>query len=406
VLDGEILTVAEIHERLQGRVVGFSPTQVSYGNSLALAAEAKRRGAIVVFGGHHATALASEILANRIFVDAVVVGDGEEAFAQLVMGTPFEAIPNLAFRAKEGRIVRTRQHAEDLDSIAIPDRSLVDNSRYHSNFVRQNPSKGLSKPASLYTQKGCSWRDLNGGCSFCARTDVGWRARSVDSVWREVRLLVEQLEVDYLWELSDDVLSDLRWFQELVNRKPADLNPALLLYARPARVNDRTADLLARIGAREVFLGVESGDDALLKQAQKGSTTYTNRRAARLLKQRGIRVFPSFVLGLEGESRASLVNTRSHVLELLDGGLVDTVAFSTFMPLPGSAGYSRLLQKPIPGAQWRGIDNPNLREMQETWCREFCSLELEEIEELRQELVALVPQASGLVTFRPTDAVA
>lgn len=398
ILDGEILEIEEILPRIQGSVVGVSPSQVTYQNALRIAEAAKRHDACVVFGGHHATALATQIIIHRESIDFVVLGDGEEAISQIVQGRPRHGIPNVVWRERDGAIRRGPTRNVHLNSILPPDRSLVELESYFHNFEQQNPKKSFRRPFSVFTQKGCGWRDRSGGCSFCARTDIGWRARNPDLVWREIRMLVEEFGADYIWELSDDIVSDRNWFASFVDLKPPEINPAFLFYARPAAVTAQVADLFARLNAYEVFLGVEAGDDRLLVLSNKGSTSYTNLRATKLLKDRGIRVFPSFVLGLEGESLASLQRTERHLLEILEGGLIDTVAVSTFMPLPGSPSYRALMSHPECPAGFAVRDDLELRVLQRLWCRFFCCVSLEELEVARERMIAHVPQASGLVT--------
>lgn len=398
ILDGELLDIDEIIERIDADIVGVSPSQVTYTNALRIAEQAKSRGARVVFGGHHATALASQIVTNRACVDCVVIGDGEEAFSALATGRRIDSIPNVVWRAAGDMIQRGPTRNVALDSACPLDRSLLDLESYFRNFEEQNPHKPFRRPFSIFTQKGCGWRDRSGGCSFCARTDVGWRARAPKLVWKEIRSLVEEFGADYIWELSDDILSDRNWFSEFVESKPKELNPAFLLYARPAAVTPEAADQFLRLNAYEVFVGVEAGDDRLLVLSNKGSTSFTNLRATRLLKDRGIRVFPSFILGLQGEDHASLAQTEAHLLDILDGGLVDTVAISTFMPLPGSPSHRALMGVPEMGNDLRCRDDVDLRFLQRAWCRHFCSVSLEELEEARERMIAYVPQASGLVT--------
>jgi len=396
VLDGELLSIDRIEALLRRGIIGLSPTQITYQNTLRLARTAKAQGSTIVMGGHHATALGERILFNQPAVDAVVIGDGEEAFAGLLRGDSPENLPNLIYRGPNGSVRRTSTvSALSFDRLPWPDRSLVNLPRYFEAFVAQNPNKPFKRPFSLFTQKGCGWRDRSGGCSFCARTDKGWRARSPGSVWGEVRYLVETYGADYIWELSDDILSDETWFKSWVTSRPADLSPAFLCYARPSRVSASTADLFAQLGTYEVFLGVESGDDTLLRLANKGSLSAANLRAARLLRDRGIRIFPSFVLGLEGENKASLRRSEQHLSDLLECGLLDVAAVSIFMPLPGSPAHAKLSLLPKLRELLATRDDVPLALLQKEWVENFCSAGLAEMVEARERMLSMVPVGSG-----------
>lgn len=396
IIDGEILSFETIAERLRSGLVGFSVSQLTYTNSVALARIAKERGATVIFGGHHATALADCILLNQPSVDAIVIGDGEEAFVALAIGTPFETIPNLAYRDHEGRIHHTVRRDIDLAGVPIPDRSMVSLAPYMANFRRQNPNKPFQHPFSVWTQKGCAWRAERGGCSFCARTDTGWRARDPRSVWREVETLCDAWGADYIWELSDDILSCADWFEAFAGSKPAGVSPAFMLYARPGRVTAENTSAMVRMGAYEVFLGIESGDDSILRRANRGSGTAANLRAAKFLAAHGLKLFPSFVLGLEGETRESLQKTEEHLLRLLDIAAVDTIAVCHFMPLPGSPAYAKLLSEPDVFARYAGRDYIPLTELQAKWYERFCSVSVEDLTAARERMIAHAPVASGM----------
>jgi len=396
ILDGEILTLQTIADRLRGGLVGISISQLTYAHAIDLARIAKGRGATVVFGGHHATALAARILTAQPSVDAIVAGDGEEAFAGLATGLPYENIPNLVFRDARGVIRHTEHRAMDPRATPIPDRGLVALDPYISRFHSQNPNKPFRRPFSVWTQKGCAWRDQSGGCAFCARTDHGWRARDATTVWREIKMLCESCGADYIWELSDDILSNVGWFNTFAETKPPHVNPAFMFYARPAHVTAQAAACMARIGAYEVFLGIESGDDAVLRGANRGSTTATNLRAVKRLSDVGLKTFPSFVLGLEGESSDSLRKTEEHLKRLLDIASVDTIAVCLFMPLPGSPAYDKLMNVPEVGAKYAHMDYVPLITLQEEWFSRYCHVTLEELAATRERMISNAPVASGM----------
>ena len=95
--------------------------------SLRLAKMAKEANpaCFVVFGGPHATHRSREILSRYPAVDAVVLGEGEETFAELAdslaSGTPLQEIKGLALR-NNGAIVQTpaRSPLADLDALPLP----------------------------------------------------------------------------------------------------------------------------------------------------------------------------------------------------------------------------------------------------------------------------------------------
>ena len=216
------------------------------------------------------------------------------------------------------------------------------------------------------------------------------------TVWHEIRMLCKSYDADYIWELSDDILSNATWFNAFTESKPPDVEPAFMFYARPVHVTKRAAASMASIGAYEVFLGIEAGDDAILRKANRGSTTATDLRAVKHLSDHAIKVFPSFVLGLEGESPDSLRKTENHLLRILDIASVDTVAVCLFMPLPGSPAYKRLMSIPEVAVKYAHLDHVPLIALQEEWFSRFCHVTLAELIATRERMISHVPVASGM----------
>jgi anaerobic magnesium-protoporphyrin IX monomethyl ester cyclase len=394
ILDGELLQQAEILARLSADVVGISVSILSYHNSVEIMRQAKAKGSLVIVGGHHATAMPEKILRNRPSADFVICDDGEIPTARLLRGEAKQFIPNLAFRDGSA-IVRNKSVNTSLDAFPIPSRKFLDFPAYWANWQAQNPNKPFRRPTSIYSQKGCAWRDKTGGCVFCGRMDMGWRGRSTKRVWEEVEYLVKEYKIDYIWEACDTVLSDKDWFSQFAEDKPPDINPAFLFYARVDEITPETVKHLKRVNAYEVFLGVESGDEGMMKSAIKGASVRRNLRAAELLRDNGIKIFPSFVLGLPGESNESLKHSIDFAHQLSDLGNVDVMAVSILMPLPGSKSLDMLLSLPEMKEKYGDTDDFELEGLQRDWVMHFCRADFEAMQDARDEMLQGVTVKSG-----------
>jgi radical SAM superfamily enzyme YgiQ (UPF0313 family) len=87
---------------------------------------------------------------------------------------------------------------------------------------------------------------------------------------------------------------------------------------------------LAKAGLSRVHVGLESGDDEILKHVKKGSTKEIQIKAGRLLKQAGIELSEYVVLGLGGKKR-----TKEHIEETVDALNKinpDYIRIRTFLP--------------------------------------------------------------------------
>ena len=165
--------VRDILNRQRPDIIGFSILHGNRRGGVEIARIAKQIDPAVriVFGGIGATFLWEHLLRHFEEIDAVVIGEGEYTFLNLVRsvetpgGPPFEEIKGVAFR-KGGRIVRTEAAPPvlNLDHLPIP-------ARY---FTYQH----------VTSTRGCAWN-----CSFCG--SPGFWGRKIRT--RSARHFVEEL---------------------------------------------------------------------------------------------------------------------------------------------------------------------------------------------------------------------
>jgi anaerobic magnesium-protoporphyrin IX monomethyl ester cyclase len=149
----------------------------------------------------------------------------------------------------------------------------------------------------------------------------------------ELRLLKDKIAPDHIW-FADDIfgltpgwVADFaRAVTQLAARTPFTMQSRVNLM-RPEAV-----DALAEAGAREVWLGVESGSQKVLDAMEKGSRVQEARNATRLLKARGIRTCWFIQLGYPGEGWDDLLLTR----DLIRDEAPDDIGVSVAYPLPGT----------------------------------------------------------------------
>ncbi len=113
-------------------VVAFGAQCTTYPPTLRIAEEVRRLRpeARIVIGGHNASFVAAETLARFPAVDAVVRGEGEETFRQLLAayaaGLRPQTVAGVSWR-DGGRIVANseRELIADLDELPLPDYRLA-----------------------------------------------------------------------------------------------------------------------------------------------------------------------------------------------------------------------------------------------------------------------------------------
>ena len=363
---------------LEADVVGFYATTFNYRNCVKYAAVAKEMGSVTLVGGPHASVLAENILRNQSFFDYAVRFEAELPVTRLVSMLLGEEridrrqIPNLVFRESGKVISSINMYENNLVELPIPSRAFVPLDSYINNFIKVYPEKGTIRPASIYSSKGCSWRDKTGGCIFCARLEEGIRFRDIDQIWEEIVDLKVRYDINSIWDISDDNLNNREWFDDFVARRPKECEDlSFFIYSRVGCIKPGVIGKLQELNVEEVFLGVESGDNRVLQQSFKGQTSKTALNACNLLHDSRIKYFPSFILGLPGESVESMENTYNLCKEMADMGGLDRLGCTTLIPIPGSAAYHKLLAEPDLGKELAGADDIDLAFLEKAWVERF-----------------------------------
>ena len=393
ILDGSLRSREEINSQIGADIVGCTTGILSYEHAVEIAEIAKTRGARVVFGGPLADELPHEILENRSLVDWVVVGDGEEALADLIAGKPPNEIPNVGWRAGNSIVLNDRKMLE-LDTLPCPDRSFVDVEEYFRNYAKINVAQAFFRPVTFYSGKGCCHARRHGRCIFCARMDKGYRMRHPESVWAELKDLTEKWGADAFWDVTDSAVNDKDWMSRFEDLRPDGFLPKLVFYGRPDAITSALARRLRKLNCHLVFVGFESGSDTVLKRAGIGKDVNQAREAARILADNGIRIMGSLILGLPGETNETVQETVEFAQWLRELGNLETVSASVLMPLPGSQVF-RLLCSSYP-EKYQGVDTFDFEEARSDWLRAYTSVDLETLYDALPTLLEAGQVASSL----------
>ena len=178
---------------------------------------------------------------------------------------------------------------------------------YYSSSYEEPMFRPPSEARSLILQPtiGCSWNR----CAFCEMyTTKKFRIRDVGEVKDEIRAIGEMqpdirkvfladgnamvLAADYLLEILD----------ELKNAFPKLMRVSA--YALPKDLLTKTEDELFMIreaGLKLIYVGIESGDDEVLKMVTKGETAATSVEGLLKAKKAGIKSSVMILSGLGGK---------------------------------------------------------------------------------------------------------
>lgn len=310
-------------------IVGITAMTPNFSSALNLAEVVKKinPSIIVILGGVHVSAVGKP---NSPFQDSVVLGEGEQAFVELLqMHQSGNPLPK----------VHTTDFIKDIDF--FPAWDLVD----FSNYSWFSPSKYKSQ-AVVYWSRGCPFN-----CTFCP--NVIWkpqkvRFRTPENIVDELELLQKKYKIKEVYVFDDEINTNPDWLiqvcDEIVKR---NLN---IVWKCQMRASEReTPDQLftkvKEAGCWHIAWGIESGENYVLKHIRKHLSTGEVYRALKLSKDVGITNQGLFMLGNiwydqkgkpAGETYEDCRKTIDFAKKLRDLRYLDYVQFNIATPYPGS----------------------------------------------------------------------
>lgn len=325
-------------------VVGLSVTSplLSSARRVARIARDVLPGVRIVMGGAHASLVPEATLQQCPEVDACVVGEGEQTLCELLRA--IENQGNLADVAglvwRDGDTIQrnpARPLLDELGGLPFPAQAAGEVLLDFESFPRR-------AFASMITSRGCPF-----GCAYCG-CDAIWtrrvRRRPIPDLVAEVRMLERKLGVRDLRVLDDTLTLDgdeLRALCGVLDASRTTFSAQL----HPSVVDDKRLGLLARSGCHTISLGLESGSDAILARVRPGTTVAQGERAAAVVKRHGLRLLCYYLVGLPGESPATLGETGRLMMRVK----ADLNVVSAFTPYPGTDLFDS-----IPADRLEGIE--------------------------------------------------
>lgn len=389
IVDGDF--EEDLTDKLDADIVGIQPNILNVDTDLMQALH--DRGQTIIVGGVHASQAATELVKHQS-IDYVCKGDGEAVMLALSKGINPNDIEGLESKTKQGVFQRT-----PLRDMPIVDRGLYDQNRYMENstrfFDKYMPSRPFRRMTNVYSNKGCTWRAKTGGCYFCGRVYGDLDSRLPQQVWQEARQLVEKYGTDFLWDVSDSFTTDMQWLKTMVEERPSDINPYWYVYARVNELKkEGVLDMLSSMNVYQILIGVETGCDRLTKDIVKGNKNSDTLYVARQARERGIKLLPSFVVGLPGESEETLELTYKVAQRIVEENGSEELSVSMLIPLHGAKAFSELRTAYIAHT---GQELPLLtdgEEYQRLWFKYKCKTDFDTAVGYMYRLLELTPLKS------------
>jgi radical SAM superfamily enzyme YgiQ (UPF0313 family) len=293
-------------------------------------------GAIAIVHGSDSTDQ-PELFLNHGF-DYVLRGEAEatlvELCSSLLRGEKISDIDGLVHLDDRGNLVQSRQRLSSNPSwteLPIPARDLIDLEPYREAWIKAHGYFSTN----MVSGRGCPYH-----CNWCAKPISGnkYHLRPAAEVAEEMKQL-KDASVEHIW-FGDDVFAlNRHWLEQFaaeVEKRSAAI--PFKIQSRADLMSIGTVHNLKRAGCVEVWMGVESGSQAVLNAMDKGLTISSVVAARSRLKAAGIRACYFLQFGYPGENWDRLQETIAFVRSTRP----DDVGISFSYPLPGTAFYERV----------------------------------------------------------------
>ena len=348
-------------------IIGFSCTSPQIKHGFELAKKIKNQRNYIVFGGCHPSALPNDTLQQE-FIDAVVVGEGEEAFLDIVRGN-------------RERIVQ-KPYIQNLDDIPFPDRQVIRQER-NLQLSMKNYGKRIG---GIFCNRGCPF-----SCVFCASHSV-WsrncRFRSPENIFEEFEQIVKDWKLDFV-TFADDELGinkeQLIHFCELKIKKGVKTPWGCNVVA--STLTDNLLSVMKKANCTELWIGVESGSPKILKDIGKPNTIKKIKVVFKKTKDMGFIRRAYMLLGMPDESFEDIKMSE----ELIDEIEPDIVGFTILAPYPGTKFYDPQIHKDI---DWSIVDE---------YQNMLTNTKFLSNEDLRKEQGRLVEKYKKIITVRQRE---
>jgi len=227
--------------------------------------------AFIIVGGPHASFFTDHIL-DKPETDAVVTGEGEETFAELLdrlqSGRDWTDIRGVAYNRDGRHIINpSRPFIENLDIIPHPAWDLI-NLNVYPRFMNMNAYLAASSYMPVVTSRGCPYK-----CVYCHKIfGKRFRARSVENVMDELQILYREYGVREFHFFDDIFNCDLDRAKEIcreIINSGMDIKLAFPNGVRGDRLDDELIELLAQAGTYCMNFAVETVSPRLQKIIKK-----------------------------------------------------------------------------------------------------------------------------------------
>ncbi len=275
-----------------------------------------------IVGGTHATAMCREVKESKIF-DSICVAEGERTLVKMLKDIEKGQLKSLYLM---------EDYIDNLDDLPLINYDLIEQGELggHDVFFGRNAHrKGAS--VNMTTSRGCPYN-----CSYCASKSM-WtrkvRYRSIENIVKDIKMVKEKYDIHQVRFADDNWSSDRKRCKELCEALK-ELDIIWRCSIRADSISEELAILMYESGCREVSPGIETFDQELADNLNKGTKMYKVIAGIKNASNAGIDVRCLLMTGVPFETMKAIKETERVLDEL--SPYIRGITISTFIPLPGT----------------------------------------------------------------------
>ncbi len=343
----------------------------------------------IIIGGIHCVLKPDEVINSGLF-DMVCVGDGEEAFDEILTridnNLDLQCVENIFFRDRaSGEVIKNPRKKLIDESILWtfkPDYSLFSDEYFKYPFHGK-----IYRRFRFEVGRGCPC-----DCTYCANSALKkaykglgkyYRTRPLETIKSDMEVMLNKYNIE-LFLLDDECLlaHSKEWLNDFFSWYGKAVRRPFTLQTRPETITEEKIEILKKSNAPffQIKMGIESGSERILRDVCNRTTKIEQIiHAFEILHKNKDKILSAacFMLGFPFETREDIFKTINLCRKIKP----DEIIVSIFQPMPGQ----RLKDVCIKEGYMKETDNPHF--FNDSSILKMPQISQEEIENLRRVFV-------------------
>ena len=192
--------------------------------------------------------------------------------------------------------------------------------------------------ATVLTNYACPYP-----CTFCIMSTMPYMARTAESIIAELKEL-KRLNYKYIYFSDQTFFQSKKTTTEVLNWMiETNYGISWMCFSRVDVLGKAEIKLMKKAGCNLIMFGVEWADEKYLKEYKKNYTLDQVRETFELTAKAGIKRLGTFLIGVPGQSRDSILDTLAFAKEID----ADYASFNVAVPRSKTSFREKAIEKGI-----------------------------------------------------------